>query len=269
MYTIVSKKYPLHRMLEMGLIKTHLIYDILYQKFFEYSNMFWLVNAYHGYIISYVDLTFTNIKAKLSIYDGPKTYYNILNATLQHSNNPQHTRIPAATRYFSSLVKLDVFWKSSHSSHLRLIKLRFKKIFTKIRRVNISEPISVRGSIEYPLQEVIFIEPIIQGFVPISFEMRNFSGWSEGGCQYGGYILIQNILAVSKNENLVNGPYCNITGSNYPLVTNNGLQNLTLGKVSMFLLFYAYSPLYTIDLRIITRYSPCEDIINPAKICRN
>ena len=204
----------------------------------------------------------------ITFYDGPKTYYTIAKAALTHSHIRQINRLDMNTIYFSSMIDLEVFENSPYNNQTALVVI-FRKITCETRASNNSKSIQIISGNAYPLHELHTIQPDNGIFLSISFQIRKFRGWTWGNCYYGGYTVMEYKSFTTKFNIFEHGPYCNTSQSNYPLISDSGLQKLVFGSQKIVLLFYAYSPLYEIDLDIIIQQSRCEGILNPIAFCNH
>ena len=119
------------------------------------------------------------------------------------------------------------------------------------------------GGIYYKL---FSIKPEVGSFPNVSFHIRQFDGWHEGGCTYGGFIFKQ-YLNNSQLETQTLGPYCTNTEPNHPLTGIEGLDYVVFGKYEVHLIIYASGPLYTIDMDIVISHSPCQGIVSLEYVC--
>ena len=205
----------------------------------------------------------------MKIYDGPLKYYEMTNGILRHSNNTKEVVVSAQSIYYTSLVTLDIISYSSDTVQEKLWVLYFMKEQIDIVRTDHNKTIRIQSTQSFPLQTLFEFNTGSGTFYTISFRVRSFSGWSEGGCKYGGYMILQSKQTATGQRMIPYGPYCNISLSNYPLVGQKGLANLTFGNESVALLFYAYSPHYSIDLDVLVHETLCEGIINPIVLCQD
>ena len=240
---------------------------VIYTMGLEYMSVHWLLHAYYGYYLTFVQVEYTNIAAQLSFFDGPRKHYLMKNASLLQSNTTDNVTLDMQTVYFNSLVTLDVIWKSNYTHRQTLLAISFVRKLRKILKVNSTHvDFRVKNNKGSPVNTLYSMESKGGMFLSLSFLVRRFSGWGQGACRYGGYLLLRDKLFAQKRV-LRHGPFCKIFASNDPLLSDNGLQNLIFGKERVILFFYAYSPLYTIDLDVIIRQTNCEGIINPMQIC--
>ena len=110
------------------------------------------------------------------------------------------------------------------------------------------------------------IKPEQGSFPNVSFHIRQFGGWQEGGCTYGGF-LFKQYLNISQLDPQILGPYCTDTEPNHPLTGTDGLDYIVFGRYEVHLLIYANGPLYTIDMDIMIFHSTCEGIVSLEYLC--
>ena len=233
----------------------------------EFTNLFWLLNAGHGYRVRYINLQHSHITADLNFFDGPMEPYHMILGSIAYSKRRENVTIDLTTLYFSSLLTLDIFRASAYDVQKKLLKINFKKVPMSVFKINPRNKVyRIHTSEAIPLQSMYLVKSSIDTFTSLSFHIPNFSGWDAGNCRHGGYIILKDKM-VEQKRLLYHGPYCNVSITNDPLVSNNGLKHLTFGKERVLLLFYAYSPLYTIDLDIVIKQATCEGIINPIQYC--
>ena len=105
-------------------------------------------------------------------------------------------------------------------------------------------------------------------FPNISFQVRKFAGWHDGGCTYGGFLFKQYIhVNESKVKQYRFGPYCTDNDPNHPLIGTHGLEYLVFGESEVELIIYANGPLYAIDMDIVVSKSSCEGVVSPTLLC--
>ena len=231
----------------------------------ESYQWFWLLNAGPGYLTHYIRMFHSHIAAMVTFHDGPKTYYTISKMLLTYSHTRKVDWIGNTTTYFSSLVNFQIF-KNTPYKNQTLLSLYFKKTPGKRIESNNSHSIQIASKITAPLHELYTIQPKDGSSLSVSFQVRQFRGSTMGSCYYGGYTLLEYKSKYETNS-FEYGPYCNTSYSNYPLVGEKGLQKLVFGNQKIVLLFYAYSPIYTIDLDIIIQQPRCQGILNPITFC--
>ena len=241
--------------------------SITYTMESEYMNVHWLLHADYGNYLTFDEVEYTNIEAQLSFFDGPRMHYWMKNASLSQSNTTDNVTLDIQTIYFSSLVTLNVFWNSNYTNQTSMLVISFVRKLRAILRINSTlNNFRVRNNQGSPINMLYSIETKGDKFVFLSFLVRKFIGWGQGACRYGGYLLLRDKLHAQKRM-LRHGPFCKTSATNDPLLSDNGLQSLIFGRERVILFFYAYSPLYTIDLDVIIQETKCEGIINPMQLC--
>ena len=128
---------------------------------------------------------------------------------------------------------------------------------------SITQRVQNFGDIYYKL---FSIKPEQGLFSNVSFHIRRFDGWHEGGCTYGGF-LFKQYLNISQLEPQILGPYCTDTEPNHPLTGTDGLDYIVFGRYEVYLIIYANGPLYTIDMDIMISHSTCEGIVSLEYLC--
>ena len=105
-------------------------------------------------------------------------------------------------------------------------------------------------------------------FPNVSFTIRKFEGWNGNYCHFGGYIWINTIMTGTAHEvNNELGPFCSKSLPSHPFVGDIGPKYIVLGSFDYFLIFYAYGPLYNIDIDIHIHTSDCEGLFEPQFMC--
>ena len=101
-------------------------------------------------------------------------------------------------------------------------------------------------------------------FPNVSFTIRKFEGWNENYCHFGSYIWINTIMTGLAHEvNNELGPFCSKCLPSDPFVWDIRPKYIVLGSFYYFLIFYAYGPLYNIDIDIHIHPSDCEGLFEP------
>ena len=105
-------------------------------------------------------------------------------------------------------------------------------------------------------------------FPNVSFTIRKFEGWNKNYCHFGGFIWINKIMTGSAHQsNNELGPFCSKSLPSHPFLRNIGPKYIVLGSFDYYLIFYAYGPLYNIDIDIHIHASDCEGLFEPQFMC--
>ena len=110
------------------------------------------------------------------------------------------------------------------------------------------------------------IKTKLGSFPNVSFQIKRFDGWNEGGCTYGGF-LFKQFLNNSQLEPQTLGPYCTLTEPNHPITNTEGLDYLVFGESEVGLIIYANGPLYTLDIEVVVSESSCVGVVSPIWLC--
>ena len=258
-----------------SIVERNVMQSIYHKMKLKFTRIHWLVNAGHGFIVYFMKIKHSNTTAHIVFHDGPKTYHVLEDVLLSHTERSTVVNLDIKTVYFSSLVVFEFLDSVLRDNHESFFRMDYEKIHPNVdlfvhSTLSVNN-IPVRSSSNYPMQKMIAIVPQNGTFISMSFTIHKFSGWTLGSCYYGGYLLFEGTSSTLENNTstFIHGPYCNVTISNYPLLSSHGLQRLVLGSKPTVLVFYAYSPLYSIDLDIHVHQSVCEGILNPIKFCSN
>ena len=105
-------------------------------------------------------------------------------------------------------------------------------------------------------------------FPNVSLTIRKFEGWNGNYCHFGGYIWINKIMTGTVHQvKSEQGPFCSNASPSHPFVGDIGPKYIVLGRFDYYLIFYAYGPLYNIDLDIHIHPSDCEGLFEPQSMC--
>ena len=231
---------------------------------FEYK-LQWLITTVIGYYLSIANCSNTNAKfsGDFAIYDGPYEYHYLFITKLDDSAQ-NISALNVSTTYYSSLSKLivsDEFFNKQntfsceYSSHMH----ERQNIY-----VNTSTVLKTSNSIIHSVYELIRPK---KDFSELSLNVREFSGYNEGECSLGGFIIKQYSNLLYARESIF-GPFCYNASPHELFLSSTGLKSINLNNSSStILIIYAYHPLYEIDLNIILKYSQCEGLLDPIDKC--
>ena len=225
----------------------------------------WIINLSIGYVAHFTNITVSNSIGWVHVYDGPKEQYNILSLReilLDRIVN----RVNTTSKYYISIIK---FLSQNHNKQLVGLKI-IEVSFTKQRlvsdtKVNINRPVKIQHN-GHILQSVYQIS-LDTNFTNVTFNIRKFHGWNEGGCNMGGYAIIQQ-LSKDSSVLITSGPYCPGGGSNQPLITEDGPEYIVLSNWNTSLVIYAFGLEYWIDIDLIISTSLCEGFFDFPIICQ-
>ena len=243
---------------------------IVYQNYYEIKRKFclkWIINLSIGYVVHFSYLYLRNLTGLFYINDGPKDNYLYTIFSLHQTLDDKFVDdVNTTTKYYVSVIK---FLPQNHEKKIvgnKIIELSFtKQRLVNDTKVLINRPIRIQHN-GHILQSVYPIS-LDTHYTNVTFNIRKFHGWNEGGCNLGGYAIIQQL---SKDSSVLvrSGPYCPGGGSNQPLITDDGPEYIVLGRIKTFLVIYAFGPEYWIDIDLITSTSLCEGFFDFPTICQ-
>ena len=241
---------------------------IIHQRFYyeikHNVSLKWIINLSIGYVSHFTNIIVRNSIGWLYVYDGPKEHYTIL-ALRQGIRDTIVNRVNTTSKYYISIIK---FLHQNHNKEIvgvPNIELYFtKKRLLSDTKVHINRRVRIQHN-GHILQSVYPIS-LDTNYTNVTFNIRKFHGWNEGGCNMGGYAIIQE-LSNANSVLIRSGPYCSGGSSNQPLISDDGLQYIVLSRRKTFLVIYAFGPEYWIDIDLIISTSLCEGFFDFPMIC--
>ena len=226
----------------------------------------WIVQLHIGYVAHFSTMKLSNFVGQVYIYDGPTQKYSMFSLR-QFMRNTFVTDINTTSAYFTTVVKLMPHRSNKDFNRHQVMELSFEKKWRytgALLSLYSRTPIQSRGNI---LHAVYSVSGVSGHYPNITFDIRKFDGWNEGGCNMGGYILVQQLFNEDKAL-FTSGPYCPGGGSNQPLITENGPEFIVLNRKETLLVIYAFGPEYWIDLDVIVSVSLCEGSFDFPLLCQ-
>ena len=223
----------------------------------------WLISVAPGFVIEYLTSSTCCFIGFLDIFDGPEMLTRILHLEKNTSVVERNINIMLKTSYLKSYMRLQLNESDWYSRRRMVFIIKTRRVSCEYVNLNTPSVTSVKhhGLI---LNRMFLIKSKKDTFPNMSFAIRKFEGYNEGGCNFGGYAIRQIIKHISTLPNLF-GPYCTGVTSNTLLI--DGLTHLILDNQQTFLVIYAFGPYYEIDIDILLIESECEGIIDPQNAC--
>ena len=224
----------------------------------------WLINFPPGCIIHIKELSICCLVAELRIFDGPKKLFE-LDTLLKNTKHKVIKRLNLYSSYFEILIELYV-WKFYDDVLLvhEIIKLNYDGEMAPNKRLLLNSKTTVKSN-----HKILHLVFLLQGehmqYPNVTFNVRAFEGWNDGGCNLGGFAVVQHQFNI--NKSMISGPYCGGGTVNQPLVTKHGLRYLIFGGNRTHLVVFAYGPEYHIDIDVKVSASKCEGLLDPALAC--
>ena len=223
----------------------------------------WLITVAPGSVIEYLSSTTCCFIGFLDIFDGPEMLHRLLRFDKKNITNVEDNDIMLMTSYMKSYIRLQFNESHRYPRKITVFIIRTRRAVCQYIELDTPSVTRVKhGSLI--LYKMFLLKSSNHKFPNISLTIRKFEGLNEGGCNFGGYAIRQNISHELLGPNLF-GPYCTGVTSNTPLI--DGLMHLILDDKQTFLIFYAFGPYYQIDVDILIIESECEGIIDPQNFC--
>ena len=202
----------------------------------------------------------------LELYDGFGSYYPLLlkqklDQTGQQLNVSSQYHYTSLMFYVNSTYQFIRAFSTNQLFRLHYIRKSLDVMFLK---VNEAVTINNRGRI---LHAIFGIKMRGGGFPNVSIITRDFKGWDENHCMYGGYSIKHVIASGFTNYTYHQGPFCPKALPSQPFIGTHGPKHIIFGKFLYFLIIYAFGPLYHIDIDIIMTTSLCEGLFEPVNMC--
>ena len=224
----------------------------------------WLINFPPGCIVHIKELSICCLEGELRIFDGSKKLFELY-TLLKNSKHEVIKRLNMHSTYFEILIELYV-WKFYNDVLLvhEIIKLNYDGEMAPNKRLLLDSKTTVKSN-----HKIVHLVFLLQGqnmrYPNVTFNVRAFEGWNDGGCNLGGFAVVQHQLSI--NKSMISGPYCRGGTVNQPLVTKHGLQHLIFSGNRTHLVVYAYGPEYVIDIDVLVSASKCEGLLDPVLAC--
>ena len=224
------------------------------------SHYKWILTVELGYVIQYTSIRTCCFIGSLEIFSGNDAMLSMLRMEKKTVLGEAHN-ISLVTTYFQSLVILRFHETTLMPNNTEIIALQTMRVHHQTQHLDSNSTTNIKhhGQVLYDIFLFNFTET---KFPNVSFVIRQFDGYNEGGCNLGGYAIEQTI---SNRTLKLLGPYCNGSTSNVPLI--DGIQYLVLSKHETRMIFYAYGADYEIDLDLVVVESECEGILDPVRAC--
>ena len=202
----------------------------------------------------------------IKIYAGDRNYHLVFHkkVTTQVVEEPLNVNV----NYY--LLSVEQYADEIHFSNSRSDKyfmLGYTLGFIHLQSLRIGE-VTTLNNAEGLLYKGYHIRYNGVKFPNVSFTIRKFEGWNENYCDFGGYIWKQKIMTGTAHQvNNELGPFCSKSLPSHPFVGDIGPKYIVLGSFHYYLIFYAYGPLYNIDIYIHIHPSDCEGMFEPQSMC--
>ena len=234
--------------------------------FSKSTNIQWLITTVLGkYLILRRCECLAGISGEIFIYDGPDIYHLLTYINLNVSSKYIFLN-DITTKYYKLLTKLKFSNFDKKFDTNILLRCLYSMQYVQSRSLYINSSTQVYSN-NLLMHKVFRLHTHSESFMKLSFNVREFDGYNEGGCSLGGFTLTQFRNHTNFKESRL-GPFCFGATPYEPLLSKTGLRELTLSRYTTHILIYAYGPLYNIDIDINLEPSLCEGVLDPMMSCR-
>ena len=226
----------------------------------------WMIKLHICYVTYFSVVILSNFVGQFNIYDGPSEKFSIFSLE-QTTRDMSVIDIDAMSEYHTTVVKLRPYRRNHNFNGSKDMNLSFEKKMRKTRALlNLNSRTRIQHDGHTLLAAVYSISGKVGQYPNVTFNIRQFQGWNEGGCNMGGFALVQQMPGDDRTL-VTSGPYCPGGSSNQPFITEHGPQYIVLSSKETLLVIYAHGPEYWIDLDVIVSVSLCEGLFDFPLLC--
>ena len=224
-------------------VRVETIYYFVYQGLAHMNNHGrWGIVVDWGSIIVHTGIKYAYIDGYISIFDGPEEMHMIYGRDIFSYDAVNKKRLAAITQFFSSDILLDLYDINFQNNSLKANVFEIMYFKRNMGTYDIHLDTTTHINSDYTLYHVAYKIIANETHYPnITFKIRKFGGFNEGGCSLGGYV-IKRFEYSSVFKPWTHGPFCTDSAPNAPLLTDIGQQYIISGKLNMMLcirlLFY-------------------------------
>ena len=223
----------------------------------------WQLRQELGNRLHFFEMRSCCIAGLLEIYDGFPKYYLLIRK--QILNSPEET-LNVSSQYYIATVTLQMNETLIFSQDHTLLFLRYHKKPVRIQFLDVDKVYTVKSHRSI-VHSIFGINITTGGYPNVSVIVRNFNGWEDDSCSFGGYTFTHQIDSESLKTIYHQGPFCTTTAPSVPFIGTHGPKHVIFGSFQYYLAIYAFGPWYDIDIDIIVSRSACEGVFEPLSIC--
>ena len=221
----------------------------------------WLVNFPPSYIVHIQELSICCLDGNFQIFDGPKRLFKIYKL-LKNTTDEVLKRLDIYSIHFEVLIELYVRKPYDNVLH-EIMEFTYDREMAPNKRLLLNSNTTVKSNHKI-LHSVFLLQGEHMPYPNVSFNVRAFEGWNDGGCNLGGFAVVQH--QSNSNKSMISGPYCQGGTVNQPLVTKYGLKYLIFSGNRTYLVIYAYGSEYHIDIDVVVSGSKCECLLDGSSV---
>ena len=229
----------------------------------------WILVVEYGYRIEMPSLLVCCSSNTVIIYDGFQETFSVRYKE-DSAGERYHRYLDLHSNYFQIILYFHVYELNYLQYDSILLKATFERSFLQVKQATIdsNSTIANNGSILYVAYSLKMASN--EKLYPnVSFNVRRFHGWNDGNCKFGGYLLVEAKYYLDDVGNYKFGPFCSKSFPTEPFVGTHGPKNIIFGKHELYIILYAFGPLYALDIDLIVVPSVCEGVFELPYSCLN
>ena len=193
----------------------------------------------------------------LKIFDGLKVLFPLFTFSKGDSVSFNQT-VNCTTQYFQSHIVIE---NENNAINHPLVNLTFRIVQLDAIHLHHNTETNLKSSAEIT-HAVFSMRPFRGRFAGLSITFHKFQGWNWGGCNYGGYAILQNIDDPVLSPTTF-GPFCSAASPRHAYTSQHTLPQFIMNNRLAYLIIYGYGSMYAIDIDIKIIPTPCEGIMEP------
>ena len=227
----------------------------------------WLIVVEYGFRIRVSSLFVCCSSNRVIIYDGFQDTFS-MRYKEDSAGESYHRYLNLYSNYFQMTLYLYVEEMNYLPYHHILLKANFDRSFLRAKQALIGSisTIANNGSILYDVYSLAMMSDG-KMYPNVSFNVRKFYGWNEGSCKFGGYLIVEAKYYLDDGVKYKLGPFCSKSFSTEPFVGTHGHKNIIFGKREIYIILYAFGPLYALDIDLVVVPSMCEGVFELPYSC--
>ena len=227
----------------------------------------WLIVVEYGFRIQVSSLFVCCSSNRVIIYDGFQETFS-MRYKEDSAGESYHRYLNLYSNYF----QMTLYFYVNELNYLPydqiILEANFDRSFLRVKQATIGSisTIANNGSILYVAYSLAMIS---NGklYPNVSLKVRKFSGWNEGSCKFGGYLIVEAKYYLDDGPKYILGPFCSKSFPTEPFVGTHGHKNIVFGKHEIYIILYAFGPLYALDIDLVVLPSMCEGIFELPYSC--
>ena len=225
----------------------------------------WLIKQHICYVTHFSVVKLIHFVGLFDIYDGPSEKYSIFSLE-QTTRDTFVADVDATSEYYTTVVTLMPHKSNYNFNGSKVMHLSFDEKKMRETRALLNSRTRIHNDGRSLLAAVYSISGEVGQYPNVTFNIRKFEGWNEGGCNMGGFAFVQPMTGEERTL-VTSGPYCPGGSSNQPFIAEHGPKYIVLSRNETLLVIYAHGSEYIIDLDVMVSVSLCEGMFEFPLLC--